>query len=58
MFNNINKHLQSKHNRHQGLQSRPILLTCSVNVFGGNPLVSGSATMSSVLICSIDTCCF
>ena len=49
MSNNINKHLQSKHNRHQGLQSRPILLTCSLNVFGGNPLVSGFATMSSVL---------
>ena len=40
------------------LFSRPIRLTCFLNVFGGNPFFNGSATISYVLMCSIDTCCF
>jgi hypothetical protein len=40
------------------LRSIPILLACSLNAFGGNPFVNGSATISSVLMCSIDTRCF
>src|SRR3954468_6582340 len=37
---------------------RSILLTCSLYAFGGNPLVSGSATIRVVLKFTIDTCCF
>jgi hypothetical protein len=57
--NNINKHYAiHKHYGHNGLQARPILLTCSLKVFGGNPFVNGSAIISVVVICSIDTRCF
>ena len=37
---------------------RPILLTCSLYVFGGNPLDNGSTTIRVVLKFTIDTCCF
>jgi hypothetical protein len=57
--NNINKHFAiHKHYGYNGLQARPILLTYFLKVFGGNPFVNGSAIISVVVICSIDTRCF
>ena len=46
------------HQANKDLSMIPILLTCPLNVLGGKPFVSGSATISSVPICSINTFLF
>ena len=50
-----NLNTNSYYTRTSSMCTTPICVTCSWYTLGGKPLVSGSAIMEFVLMCSIDT---